>query len=68
MAETFLDYMSRDPVKTEIESNFMKYSVPGKNCKRKCIEGDMKVCYFKFNLELYQTLGGYVFILKKIIQ
>lgn len=30
---------------------------PGKNCFRKCIEGDTRTCHFNFDVHLYQTMS-----------
>lgn len=30
---------------------------PGKNCYRKCVEGDTRVCQFNFDVAPYQTMG-----------
>lgn len=30
---------------------------PGKNCFRKCVEGDTRVCHFHFNVHAYQTMS-----------
>ncbi|CRK86705.1 CLUMA_CG000538, isoform A [Clunio marinus] len=57
---TFLDSFLRSisPNENILEHDFMKYAVPGHQCYRECSTKSQKVCYFKFQLEYYQVLGG----------
>lgn len=50
--ETFLDAIQDN------QGDFMKFAVPGDQCKRECKSYDKKVCHFHFMIKFYQVLSG----------